>query len=61
MSAITQVAKEHSVPIELVGSAALKMWREVEIDDLTYDMVESALYEYYEQNIPEDAEEVLYP
>lgn len=60
MSAIAQVAKEHDIAIAIVGAAVLQMWRGVAIDDLTYDMVESALFDYYEQDIDEEADEAQY-
>lgn len=48
MDAITQVAQEHNLPLDIVGSAVTLMWRGTPAADLTVDMVESAVYAYFE-------------
>lgn len=61
MDAITDISVEHQVSKKVICDAVEAMWRGVPFEELTYDMVESALYAYYEQMSNEEAEEALYP
>ena len=61
MNAIDIVAAEHGVGVATVEAAVELMWQTDE--EITYDMAEEALYEYYEAHeheFIEEAEESLY-